>query len=170
MDRSKTKKGSMVALAMVALLGPAVASAELPGEALVCQARATQVEARLLFCASLCVRLEERGRGENAASCMDSCTERYDRARSRLDCAIDRVAFAEVAAVDSETLRCQAREKLADVRELRCLALCQRRPSLDEDPRVDPRRSREACELGCEEDAAARDVACDATDEPADAE
>jgi hypothetical protein len=97
--------------------------------------------------------------------CLDSCVERYDLARGRLDCETERTGYDEIAGVGSETLRCEARAKLVDVRELRCLALCQRRRSLDDDPKVDPRRSREACEIGCEEDAARR-VACEPTDEP----
>jgi Astacin (Peptidase family M12A) len=169
MDYSMTKRLSRIVLAVAVLLGPTVASAELDGDAMLSQARATAQEGRLLSCAGFCARLGERGHVDSATRCLDMCVERYDHARSRLDIATERALLADFAGLDSDTLRCRAKEKRREARGLKCLAACQRRPALGDEAAADAsshdlRRSREVCELKCQTVAAAPDLACPPAD------
>lgn len=154
MDGAWTTMRAMAVLVTAALLVPALVSAELDETSWRCRARAAQQEAHLLACAASCARRSERWATDAAAHCFDACVERHAGARAPLDCATERVALAELVDTDAHTLRCRAQAKRADVRGLRCLAVCQQRDPLGDDAADATsktiRQSREACELACQ--------------------
>jgi hypothetical protein len=129
-----TKAIAMMALTMMLTSGN-TAHAD---EDIRCQARALQIEGRVLRCVASCRASAERRRSFNEERCLTKCESGYDEDFSRLSCAVNRRLVRELDAMSSEELREEARRLQNESRALRCMSRC------------DYSRDPESCVAGCE--------------------
>ena len=126
--------GSLKTISMITLLTALAAN---PGpargadEQLRCEARALQIEAKVLHCVGSCRDREESRRWFDEERCLTKCESHYDEGFSELLCAADRRLVRSMDAASADDLRIEARALQDLSRSLRCTARCE--DSTDQD-------------------------------------
>lgn len=120
--------GSLKTITIIALLTALAATAGSAGaadEQLRCEARALQIEAKVLRCVGTCRDREESRRWFDEERCLAKCESHYDEDFSELLCAADRRLVRSMDAASADDLRIEARALQDLSRSLRCTARCE---------------------------------------------
>ena len=123
---------AMIVISAVLAVGSSASAARAD---LRCDARALQVEAKVLRCLGSCRALAERRDVFNEERCLSRCESNYDEAFAKLLCPADRRLVRAMDAAGATELRCEARVLQSLSRTLRCSARCE--DSLAPQPCVD---------------------------------
>lgn len=126
--------GSLTTITIITLLTALAANPGLAGaadEQLRCEARALQIEAKVLRCVGSCRDREESRRWFDEERCLTKCESNYDEDFSKLTCATDRRLVRSMDAATPDDLRAEARMLQDLARSLRCTARCE--DSIDPD-------------------------------------
>jgi hypothetical protein len=120
--------GSLKTITIIGLLTALAAnagSAIAADEQLRCEARALQIEAKVLRCVGTCRAREESRRWFDEEHCLTKCESNYDESFSGLLCAADRRLVRSMDAATPDDLRAEARMLQDLARSLRCTARCE---------------------------------------------
>jgi hypothetical protein len=140
--------GTAKTLATITALASTLAgfgSANAADDQVRCEARALQIEAKVLRCVGSCRDREESRRWFDEERCLTKCESNYDENFSELLCAADRRLVRSMDAASADELRAEARILQDLARSLRCTARCE--DSLDPDACVDHCDAKYAREL-----------------------
>ena len=117
--------GTIRMIALLASLAASAGPASAVDEQLRCEARAVQIEAKVLRCVGSCRDREESRRWFDEERCLTKCESSYDESFSTLACATDRRLVRSMDAATADDLRAEARVLQDLARSLRCTARCE---------------------------------------------